>query len=448
MALKKAEELLDFTVSFKQQPIQISDMAFRAETAVSRGVDALKATQRRWLKTESPEYEHVLFIGYKGCGKSTELNFFQQQIEEQYLVINFSVYEELDPVSLSHVELFVVMMEQLFRVAKDMEINEAYFKKIGKWLASKEIAEIIDKHLDAELSVGLDKKIGIPFLINFFGRFKAAAKASKSLKTTLKTTVEPKLQELIDLCNDLIREVRRKLYLKNKKDIVFILEDMDKVHIKAIEDIFYNYAPQLTSIQAKTIFTYPLSLYFYTRFAQIKGYFPYRIELPMVKTFDKDGSKNEKGFETMRNMIAKRANLALFDVNLDLFIEKCGGCIRDLFLMLITASENALNEDRELIIESDFKAAYTGLKKDYEAQIAEYREEILKSDGQSEIITHYPADFYKDLADLAKNPQKKPENTNRVLLLRQNLSILGYNGEGWCDVHPILKDILKDKGLI
>ena len=32
--------------------------------------------------------------------------------------------------------------------------------------------------------------------------------------------------------------------------------------------------------------------------------------------------------------------------------------------------------------------------------------------------------------------------------LRNNLTILGYNGEHWSDVHPVVMDILKERGKI
>jgi hypothetical protein len=169
----------------------------------------------------------------------------------------------------------------------------------------------------------------------------------------------------------------------------------------------------------------------------------------MIKTFEKDGkSPNEKGFEILQEMIASRTEMNLIQVDTKKFIEKSGGCIRDLFYMLRTAADSALNEERNEIIAEDFQTAYFLLKKDYEAAIAEYREEVPKKNGESEIIIHSPKEFYADLAALAKSTDKKPDNTQRVLILRQNLSILGYNGEGWCEVHPILQDTLREKGLI
>ena len=43
---------------------------------------------------------------------------------------------------------------------------------------------------------------------------------------------------------------------------------------------------------------------------------------------------------------------------------------------------------------------------------------------------------------------KKVDNTLTVLGLRHNLCILGYNDEGWCDVHPVVRTILQERELI
>jgi len=35
-----------------------------------------------------------------------------------------------------------------------------------------------------------------------------------------------------------------------------------------------------------------------------------------------------------------------------------------------------------------------------------------------------------------------------ILDLMSNLTILNYNGENWCDVHPMVRDILKERKMI
>lgn len=42
-----------------------------------------------------------------------------------------------------------------------------------------------------------------------------------------------------------------------------------------------------------------------------------------------------------------------------------------------------------------------------------------------------------------------PENTDQTLSeLLKTLSVIEYNGERWCGVHPVLVDFLREKGKI
>lgn len=52
------------------------------------------------------------------------------------------------------------------------------------------------------------------------------------------------------------------------------------------------------------------------------------------------------------------------------------------------------------------------------------------------------------LVELARNSNKQVVNTEEVMHLRSNLCILTYNGQDWADVHPIVKELLQEKGLL
>jgi hypothetical protein len=114
-----------------------------------------------------------------------------------------------------------------------------------------------------------------------------------------------------------------------------------------------------------------------------------------------------------------------------------GGCLRDLFLMIYESAEHALDQGADHISEAHRHNAFLKLRREYDNSIAEYRE-------GSEIFT--VDQYYQALVALAHSQDKQPENTEVVMHLRQSLAILGYNGEGWCEVHPIVKAILRERG--
>lgn len=440
--MQRATQLDEMYLAFRGAPLEVNELNdFYVDTSQGRGDDNPRRRMARLFRRTHDRSLHLLFVGYKGCGKSTELNHLQKDLQDDFLVVNFSVLQELDINRLSHTELFIVTMERLFSavVEHDMEpyVSEGYLKAVQAWIQQKEIEEIREKYnLSGELKAG--GGIDIPFLQAFFAKLKFTAKTSASLKEKIKTQLEPKFTDLIDYCNDLVREVRRALKEVNKTDLLFIIEDLDKVPLSEANSLFYNYTPQLTLLKAHTIFTFPIALYHNIRYNTIKAFFGSSQELPMIKVAHKDGSPSPEGMQALRDIVEQRCELDLFEPGvLDHMIQDSGGCLRDLFLMIYEAAEHALDVERSTISDANRQRAFQKLKREYDNSIAEYRE-------GNEVYT--VDQYYEALVKLAKNPDKKPDNTEVVMHLRQSLAILGYNGEGWCDVHPVVKAILHERG--
>ncbi len=444
LKLKRATTIDEIYTSFQYRPLEIEELEeFYHETEKVRGGKPARKRIARMLEKEIGDYQHILLVGYKGAGKSTELNHLQKDIQSEYLVINYSVMDELDPIHLNYIELFIVTLERLFNIAREykLRISRAYIKNITQWIQSKEIEEIRNKYnIGVEAEAGAEGKIGIPFLQKFFYKFKMSAKSSRSLKETIKVNIEPKLSDLIEHCNLLINEVKNGLKKIEKEDLLIIIEDLDKIPIDRAEDLFFNYANQISQLRCNVVFTFPITSYYNIRFNTIRQYFSNIYELPMIKVKNQDQSLYEKGFNALKEIVEKRMDLALFESPelLEFLIEKSGGCIRDLFRLIAEAAEHTIDYGREIINEVDCHNSLSSLKREYYNTIADnYRNGV-----RIEVET-----YYKTLVGVAKDSTKRVDNTEEILDLRQNLCILGYNGEGWCDVHPIVKEILIEKGL-
>jgi len=119
-----------------------------------------------------------------------------------------------------------------------------------------ETQEIREKYnIGVEGEAGAKGQIGIPYLQSFFYKFKMSAKSSRSLKETIKTNIEPKLSDLIEHCNLLITEISLSLLQINKKGLLIIIEDLDKIPVDRAEDMFFNYANQITQLKTNIVFT-------------------------------------------------------------------------------------------------------------------------------------------------------------------------------------------------
>lgn len=440
MPATNLDEVYDY---FQSKPFDISEFdEFYEPADRGRGGKPAYSRLKRRLTRNPDGNLKMLFAGFRGCGKSTELLRLRRTINADMAVLPFSVMRELDLLNLNYLELFIVVMEKLFEFAnenKKIDIAGEFIDNIKNWMSSVEIREISYKHLSADIDADIKAGLQIPFLADFFSRFRAAAKSSSSMKETLTKKVEPKLSELISLCNALIAEIRRELPKINKKGLVIIMEDLDKLDVKKGRDIFFDHSAQLVQLNAHFIYTFPIALLYNIRFRSIKDNYDEAFVLPMIKVFGKTGSPNKDGVEVMRNIVHRRMDPGLFaDPSvLDRMICYSGGCLWDLFRMIKDAADSALDEGKDAIDHDDFKMAYFALKDEYSFTIAENRDRGISVEA-----------YYNTLAECAKDPNKRPPASDIMLDLRNNLSVLQYNDENWGDVHPVVKDILKEKGLI
>ena len=408
-----------------------------------RGGNPIKSLKRQLLNKPGGDLQ-ILFSGYRGCGKSTELNKLQREISGDFIVLNFSVLKELDPVNINYVELFVTTMEKLFNIVEthNIRINPQLLKSIGDWSSTAEIEKIRVLTGEASLEAGLDVKVNVPLFARFFGKMRAAANASYSTKKTIIESIEPRLSDLISHCNDLIREVKSKLPDINKKGLIIIIEDLDKLSVETAEELFFNHSHILSSLQTHVIFTFPVSLRHHPKSTVIKSNFDEDFELPMLKVHDKQGNLYPTGRDELYNIIKRRIGTECFEPQnlVYYFIDTSGGCLRDLFRMIRDAADNVLNHEKTKITEVDYKKSFFRLRRDYENTIAEKR-------LNNEIIISVD-EYYNTLKAVALSETKKIDNTGATLDLRQSLCILGYNDEGWCDVHPVVRSILIERELI
>ena len=408
-----------------------------------RGDNPIISLKRRL--NDKPEGKlQILFSGYRGCGKSTELNKLQREISDDFIVLNFSVREELDPVNINYVELFVITMEKLFGVVGEynIRINPQLFKSISEWSHTAEIEKIRVLTGEASLEAGLEAEVSVPLFARFFGKMRAAANASSTTKKTIIESIEPRLSDFISHCNDLVREVKSKLPGIGKKGLIIIIEDLDKLSIEKSEELFFNHSHILSSLQTHVIFTFPVSLCYHSNAAVITGNFDEDFELPMLKVHDKQGNPYPAGRDAMYHIITCRIGTECFEPP-DLvyqFIDMSGGCLRDLFRMIRDAADNALNHNRTRITLADYTKSFFRIRRHYENTIAEKR-------VNNEVLTSVE-EYYETLKAVALSETKKVDNTGAILDLRHNLCILGYNDEGWCDVHPVVRSILQERKLI
>jgi hypothetical protein len=446
MYLTKAESIENVYRAFSANPLDKDDLAFFSETHSARGGKPFRRRILQRLNTINDVDYKYLMVGYRGCGKSTELAKLQEEIEHEinvgsrHLVLSYSIKNELDPVNLNYIQLFIITMEKLFETIEKnkLPINHEYLTLITHRVKTKEIQEINDTY---NLYEGKSEiKFDIPFFKNFFANFRLSSTRSTSMKEVIKQVIEPRLSELINLCNGLITEVKLGLHKIDKDNLLIIIEDFDKITYDKAKEIFIDHVSTITQLNVNMIFTFPISLYYSAWWSsQIKNYFHDFYEFPMIKVHEKDGSDSTEGMSCMQDMIEKRMNLSLFESKeiLNAMIRMCGGALWDLFRLIRDAADFAIDENRKQISQKDYLKALEYLINDYQNTI---------TDVTIEGKLYLSDRFYEILIKLSET--KTFENSIEMLHLRQTLLVLGYNGDFWCDIHPVVKEILKRKNKI
>ena len=438
--MPKATTLIEAIANLKNEPLHKDEFKeFFVETTKDRGGDEAFPHLKRNLLNDRYGSNHYLFAGARGCGKSTELLHLQIELEKEgFLVVNFSVRTELEPNSLTHIDLLIATLKKLFEAANDfgLAIDDEYLKPITNWVNKVTTEEKTTKGYGGEIEAGGGVEKSFLGLFKIFSTLTARAKYDRDFTKTIHTEEEHLISELINAGNLLITEVKRALQSYGK-GLLVIIEDLDKLDLKKGEEIFFNYVSRLVAFNMNTIYTFPIALYYNVQFNVAKSAVTDVLVLPMIKTHDINGSpKMEGGQNKLKELLEKRMELSLFENEAVMFnfIRYCGGSIFDLFRMISGAINFALNRDRNILLQADWQKAFYRAIDNYRAMISD------RIEGNDVIVSS--AQYFEALDRVLKDVTKQPNNSREELQLRQNLCLLSYNDQGWIDVHPLVKEIL------
>ena len=444
MAVKKAGNLEEFDSVLDIRPLNDSNYnAFYVDTTTGRGENPTK-TLIRQMKNNPAKNFKILFAGFKGCGKSTELLRLKRELEDHFIIHIFSVQEKLDPNNFSISELIIsITTELLAYVQKNhgtMQLSPELEKKLADWSEKTVTEKISYNYAERHTGAGVDINAGLGKILNFFAKLSFDFQNGRKFTEISSIETEKTLSDLMLHCNLIVEDIKKQMHAIEKKNIIIIVDDLEKVNPTITEKLFFHYSKQLTTIACSFIFTFPIALVFNPMYNIIINEFSQNLVLPMIKVHDKEWNDFEPGITNIFNLLDKRIDKISDFISKDLlkdFIRMCGGSLRDLFRMINLAAENALDYGRKVIEKEDYKYSTAKLKNDYYNSIS-YNEKT----G----IT--PQEYYDLLVKCYNDKEKKPMNDRGMLDLRYSMCVLGYNSENWYDVHPAVKEILKEKKMI
>jgi len=364
---------------------------------------------------QPPKY---FFSGHRGCGKSTELNRLaaDENIKNKFFIVKYSVKDVCDVNNLNYVDVLFSMGAQLYiqYIGAGKELEPELLKELESWGRS------IELELEKTKSAGVSVK---GWISAFFLSIQAKIKSESTTRETIREQIEPKLSELIDKINLIIADIEG----KEQKNVLVIIDDLDKPSLEQAKAIFYDNYTAITQPACHIVYTVPISIFFVPEFTAIREV---AFSLPNVKLHTKNdrNSRYEPGYKLMRRFVYRRMKEELIEPEaLDLAIKMSGGVFREGARIMQIAADSAIEKERTRILNEDVERAEREIRSDFKR--------ILKSED------------YDTLNEIYRNNEIR--GIERIGHLLHNLSVLEYvNDESWFDIHPTLEELLRTPILI
>ena len=427
--IKKATTVNEmFYVTELKQLIGEKLNKFYVDTNELRENYSINAIQKKMNNPLNP-YAKILFAGFTGCGKTTELIKLYEKVQDKFNIIPFSVISRIrqDNVSIESL-LFeiiedvinLIMINRYFEQPND-DLN-TIIENIKKWSVETINVKENEKTNDKSISFGLE------FLKGIFFSAKNEMNFTRSEKTISSCIEERKLNDLIFECNKLFD------YLKSitGKDTLIIIDDLEKLPFYNIRDLYIRNSTYINMLRASFILTIPIELVYHPDYALIDNIFGKPEIMYMIKIRDKDRNPIDDNMKLMKRIIESRIDLNLFeDKCYETAIKYSGGSLRELFSLINKASEI---ENGEKISSKSMEKAVNIYKDFFSNRIYE-RIDDLK-------ITF--DDYLDILLDIDDGNRENPDLKIALYDLLRVRAVMKYNGKGYYDVHPLLENFIEN----
>lgn len=365
----------------------------------------------------------LLFTGHVGSGKSTELNKLATHLENQFFIVNLDVRQSLNLSDLSYVDILLGLTTALFRRATEesvlrqapAQIATNVWEDIHVFIEHTIFGPVRPPTPQAEAS--FSAKVNV-----LAAEFEAKFSQEASTRQVVREQMEGRVVELVDKLDFVARQVRDAY----RRPVLFFVENTDKPDLDKARDLFVNHTHTLTNFQAAAIYTFPVGLRYSPDFALVKDHFDHDFVLPNIKVRERDGREAEQGTNCLHETVRKRADLDLFDVQaLDTMVRASGGLVRTLLIRLTqSAAVYALSQRHARIMPESAQAAIAEEEADYIAALSAEDYDVLA-------------------ARMADRELSSDEGVQRLL---QSRALMEYaNGTPWCDVHPIIHDLVQER---
>jgi signal transduction histidine kinase len=295
-------------------------------------------------------YQHILFTGHIGGGKSSELQHLADEINlrtqpatrRRFLPVIVQTKDYLDSFDVRREEILLAIVTELAAELKDregLELKDNYFQDRLNEMKNLLLSDLEIHELEVPLFAAKAKIQGL--------------KSSASARDEVRQRLRKDAGRIVDAVNEVFVKARKMLEKHTPRDkgqpytdFLLIVDGLDRVlryeERSSFDDsqkaIFVEDATTLMALNAYCVFTAPLSLCRAEAGKMIELYGRVPHLLPMIKT-EKRGQQHDPytdGRNRLKTILQKRLpegvllNQVFQDNTLDFLVRYSGGHVRSL----------------------------------------------------------------------------------------------------------------------
>ncbi|MDD5271221.1 MAG: AAA family ATPase [Methylovulum sp.] len=375
------------------------------------------------LDEDNPQ-QYILFGGYRGCGKSTELRLLAKRLHQPhfYYVVLVDALQELDINNLNYSDILLAQAKVLMQQLDDsISVEPVFLQRLENWFKNHVKIDLSEQAFSGKPETGAKASTGLPLLANLFGSLTTAISIGSTHKEEIRTAVRNSFSEFAGAFNLLVSHIEERLRAANLgKKILFIVDGTDRLCGNDATTFFVSDIHQLKQINSNFIYCAPIDIL--TENGRISQEFSV-FRLPMVKIAEKNTADYlPLPVEKLRDLIIKRldgsSRLLADSTVVDQLIQMSGGHVRDLIRLLDYCLAETLGRKR--IDHTVAEAAIRQLAADYRRVI---------KDGDYALLVEI------DKQD--KNYVPLSEQSRRLLT---DSVLLEYNSYWW-QSHPVVRTL-------
>ncbi|NJN71447.1 MAG: AAA family ATPase [Limnothrix sp. RL_2_0] len=379
----------------------------------------------------SSKDEKIIFSGHTGCGKSTLLAALERRFTSSRLVVRFSIANMIENADINHINILFSIAIKLMEEAEkqNVPLSQQTKQEILNWFAKRTKIEQAELKTEANVGANILSIIGLRL------------KVDAAIREEIKQEFQHKVTDLVSKLNDIISIIGTAV----GKPILVIIDDIDKLDLRVISEIFVSNIKALFLPNCQIIYTLPISA------LHDKDILPVLetetsdriVQMRVLKLFVKGESHKPdpqpvpKTRKLLLELLGKRINLELFETDaVDDLIIYSGGVLREVIRIVQQCCRLALGRIRRAPEDEDFS--------DYKISTAIVGEAINKLRLQ---ISRPLGKIDLEILDqVYRNYAPDDPRDDEFLGLLKGLQVVEYrNSKEWHDVHPILWELMAER---